>query len=292
MQAADNERAACKAEAVVLPADGHVHNEWSYDAPRGSMERTCARAVELGLPAVAFTEHADHTRWTVADGELDGFEHLQALVEDDAVSPPPLDRDGYLESVQRCRELFPDLRIISGVELGEPHWHSGAAEDLLSSGSFDRVLGSLHCLPVGTRFCEVAGLYRTRDAGDVLREYLAEIPRLIGGFASFAVLAHIDYAVRDWPTQAGPFDPSVFEDEFRHALRELAGTGRALEVNTRGPMRPEIVGWWREEGGDSVSFGSDAHDPTGLARLFADTAAMVEAHGFRPGRHSYDFWIR
>ena len=41
---------------AVLPAGGHVHSEWSWDAYVGSMERTCARAVELGLPAVAFTE--------------------------------------------------------------------------------------------------------------------------------------------------------------------------------------------------------------------------------------------
>ena len=40
---------------VIQPADGHVHTEFSWDAPGGSMERTCARAVHLGLPAVAFT---------------------------------------------------------------------------------------------------------------------------------------------------------------------------------------------------------------------------------------------
>ena len=30
------------------------------------MERSCALAVELGLPSVAFTEDADHTVWTRA----------------------------------------------------------------------------------------------------------------------------------------------------------------------------------------------------------------------------------
>lgn len=34
------------------------------------------------------------------------------------------------------------------------------------------------------------------------------------------------------------------------------------------------------------------HDPTLLTRGFAEAAAMVESHGFRPGRHPYDFWIR
>jgi hypothetical protein len=30
------------------PPDGHVHTEWSWDTTVGSMEQTCARAVDLG----------------------------------------------------------------------------------------------------------------------------------------------------------------------------------------------------------------------------------------------------
>lgn len=255
------------------------------------MERTCARAVELGLPAVAFTEHADYTPWAVREGELDDHPHLKAFVtEEGSVAPPTLELDGYLECVQRCRDRFPDLRIISGVELGEPHWHSDVAADLLKAGEFDRVLGSLHCLPDEARFCEPPGLYRRRPAAEVVRAYLAEIPRLISGFDAFAVLAHIDYAVRSWPAKAGPFDPHGFEDDFRHALRALADGGRALEVNTRGQVHPEIIRWWHEEGGTEITFGSDAHDPTALGRGFGEAVAVVEASGFRPGKHPQDFW--
>ena len=280
-------------EFVVLPADDHVHSEWSWDAPGGSMERTCARALDLGLPAVAFTEHADYTAWIVLAGELDDHEHLKAFVTSDGtLAPPALDLDGYLECVQRCRDQFPQLRIISGVELGEPHWHSGVAASLLKAGQFDRVLGSLHCLPFEAGFSEPPNLYRRRSAAEVVREYLAEVPRLIKGFDAFAVLAHIDYAVRFWPSQAGPFDPREFEDEFRHALRELADSGRALEVNTRGQVHPEIIRWWRDEGGTAITFGSDAHDPTALAHGFHEAVAVVEAHGFTSGRHTHDFWTR
>jgi histidinol-phosphatase (PHP family) len=257
------------------------------------MERTCARAVDLGLAAVAFTEHADYTSWTVLASDLDEHEHLKAFVTPDGtLTPPNMDLNGYLECVQRCRDRFPDLRIISGVELGEPHWHSGVAGRLLEAGHFDRVLGSLHCLPVDQRFCEPPELYKQRPAATVIREYLAEIPRLITSSDAFAVLAHIDYPVRHWPAQAGRFDPNAFEDEFRHALRVLADSDRALEVNTQVPLHPEIVRWWREEGGIAISFGSDAHDPTALAHGFTEAAAMVEAHGFRPGGHPYDFWTR
>jgi hypothetical protein len=42
----------------------------------------------------------------------------------------------------------------------------------------------------------------------------------------------------------------------------------------------------------SGHFGSDAHEPAELARGFGEAAALVEAHGFRPGRHPYDVWMR
>jgi histidinol-phosphatase (PHP family) len=278
---------------MVLPADGHVHSEWSWDAPGGSMERTCARAVDIGLTAVAFTEHVDFTTWVVLASDLDEHEHLKAFATPDGMlTPPPIDLNGYLECVRRCRDTFPSLRIISGVELGEPHWHSDVAARLLDAGQFDRVLGSLHCLPIGQRFSEMPNLYRQRQAAEVVRDYLGEIPRLVKGSDAFGVLAHIDYPVRYWPAHAGPFDPNAFQDEFRHALRVLADSGRALEVNTRGQLHPEIVRWWRDEGGDAVTFGSDAHSPAALAHGFVEAASMVEAHGFRPGAHPYDFWTR
>lgn len=277
---------------MILPADSHVHSEYSWDALDGSMERTCERAVEMGLPTVAFTEHMDFTSWEVMDRHLPENAHLASLADADGkLTPPPFDVAGYLASVERCRDRFPGLRIITGVELGEPHRNGATAARLLAAGNFERILGSLHCVPSGDdRFDEPPGLFRRGEAAQVVRDYLAEIVHVITGSDLFSVLAHIDYAVRSWPAEAGPFDPRDFEDEFRHALRALAGTGRALEVNTRLPMDPAILRWWREEGGEAVTFGSDAHAPAGLARRFGEAVDMVEAHGFRPGRHPYDIW--
>jgi histidinol-phosphatase (PHP family) len=150
----------------------------------------------------------------------------------------------------------------------------------------------VHCLPFEGQFAEPPNLYRRRPAAEVVREYLAEIAGLVSGCDAFAVLAHIDYAVRSWPVQAGRFDPRAFEDDFRHALRVLAESDRALEVNTREQVHPEIIDWWREEGGKAIAFGSDAHDPSALAHRFTEAVSVVEAFGFRPGRDAHDFWTR
>jgi histidinol-phosphatase (PHP family) len=275
-----------------LPADGHVHSEWSWDAPGGSMERTCARAVEIGLGCLAFTEHADFTSWTLLASRLPaGFR--AEVRPDGVVVPSAFDVDGYLECLQRCRDLYPGLRILSGVELSEPHWYRRQTAQVLKLGEFDRVLGSVHSLPSGdSRYREISDCYRERTAAEVVREYLAEVTRMVTGSDAFAVLAHIDYAVRYWPGDAGEYDPHAFEDDYREVLRALASTSRVLEVNTRVPLHPLIVRWWHEAGGDAVAFASDAHHPAALARDFSSAAAMVRAHGFRPGRDPYDLWMR
>jgi histidinol-phosphatase (PHP family) len=259
------------------------------------MERTCQRAADMGLPAVAFTDHADYTPWSVPPGVPSTAKYLLAHVGTDGLlRPPELVVDRYLESIERCRDLFPGLRILSGVELGEPHWHAGAVAALLGAGRFDRVLGSLHSLPMpdGERYAELGTVMRLRPPADVVRRYLAEIPRLLEGSGAFSVLAHIDYPARYWSAEAGPFDAGAFEEEFRHALRVLAGTDRALEINTRRPVGTQIVRWWHEAGGTAVTFGSDAHRPENLARRFTDAAAIAQACGFRPGQDPYDPWPR
>lgn len=188
---------------------------------------------------------------------------------------PPFDVDGYLAAIDRCRHEHPELRILTGVEFGQPHLWDDQAASLLRSGVIDRVNGSLHMLPFsdGDR-TEPTTLYRHRPADEVMSAYLAEIPKMVAGSDSFAVFTHIDYAVRSWPVlAAGPFDPHRFEEGFRGAMRAIAESGRALEMNTR-RLWPWIPQWWAQEGGREVSFGSDAHEAGTLAANFPEAMAM------------------
>jgi histidinol-phosphatase (PHP family) len=277
-----------------LPGDGHVHSEWSWDTVTGSMLESCARAVDLGLPSIAFTEHADLTPWRVpaefAPTLPDRIRvHLGA---DHVLAPPALDVDGYLDCVAACRDRFPGLRIRTGIELGEPHWHPDAVRALLAGGRFDRVLGSVHSLRTADGDVMVDLGYAARPAAEVVRGYLAVALALVRECTDFAVLAHVDYAIRAWPAAAGPFDVHAFEDEFRAVLVALAGQDRALEVNTRLPLPPVLLRWWAESGGGAVSFGSDAHDPAKVGHGFAGAAALAESCGFRPQADPGEFWTR
>ncbi len=167
------------------------------------MDDTCARAVEMGLPAIAFTEHVDNTPFRA--GYL--VDNFGDLVSDGILTAPKLDVAGYLDCVERCRAKYRNLRILTGMEVGQPHRHHDEVADLLATGTFDRVIGSLHCLTDGGEFAEPFDLIARRPADTMFRDYLTEIPHMVAESPLFTVLAHIDYPVRSWPADAKPFHP-------------------------------------------------------------------------------------
>jgi len=249
--------------------------------------------MQIGLPALAFTEHLDITGWAIEPQDLPY--QLHGLVAEGFLAPPLLEAEDYLDSVERCRSRFPELQILTGVEFGQPHLDEARARQVIDLDALDRVNGSLHTIPItdepDSLRSEPYTLFRQWPADQVIRAYLAEVPRMVAGASVFTVFCHIEYAVRYWPTeQEGPFDPKRFEDEFRQAMRVIAATDRALELNIGGPIRPWIPQWWREEGGRAITIASDAHAPEGLARNFYEAMAMAEHFGFRPGRRPQDVW--
>ena len=84
------------------------------------MLHSCEQAVAAGLPGVAFTDHLDFTTWTDGDriGTMDLDPHRYARMH-------LLDVAGYLTALDDCRQRFPELRIFSGVEIGEAATRAG-----------------------------------------------------------------------------------------------------------------------------------------------------------------------
>jgi len=256
----------------------HVHTEWSWDAPRGHMERSCERAIEIGLPALAFTEHAD---W--------------ALVHEGQHS---VDIVGYLDAVERCRAKFKGLRILTGVELGEPHLFPRETAEVLAAAPLDHVLGSIHSIRIGGELLD-ASQFRKKEGLDfphAVREYFRETLAMVDSDQPFETLAHIDYPKRYWVDGAAPYREEDYEEEIRAILASAVRSGRVLEVNTtRGSILcPDItvVRWWRELGGQAVSFGADAHQPDKVGAGFELATQMVQAAGFKPAKDPMALWRR
>ena len=244
------------------------------------------RSLELGVPAVAFTEHLDFSDYGPGDaiaaaGIKPGWW--------DAMRP--LDVTGYLASIEECRHRFPSLRILSGVEVGEPHLFAGSVAAVLAAGSFDRVLGSLHALAWEGRQVNSSSLFKVLAPAEVMRRYLTEVVALVEGSGAFEILAHVDYPRRHWPAGAGPYPEAGLEEEYRAVLHALASSGRVLEINTFSPLvSVRLLRWWRDEGGRAASFGSDAHVTSRVADKFRQAVEIAEAAGFGRGRDPADFW--
>jgi histidinol-phosphatase (PHP family) len=242
------------------------------------MEESCRRAVRIGVPAIAFTEHADY----VPDA-------------------PQLEVQAYAESVERCRSLFPEIRIVTGVELGEPHRFRAEADALLSSYDFDLVLGSCHSISAGNELVWIGepGRLSPGVAHQNVRAFFEETLSLVERAPVFAALTHLDLPKRYWPHSQLLYSEDAFEAEIRAVLVAAARAGLALEINTNagqlahGPCPDrEVVEWWREAGGTAVTFGSDAHRADGILSGFQLASAIAEAAGFRPARHQFGFWLR
>jgi histidinol-phosphatase (PHP family) len=242
------------------------------------MERSCERAIEIGLPALAFTEHAD---WV--------------LVHEGQHS---VDIAGYLDAVERCRAKFKSLRILTGVELGEPHLFPRETAEVLAAAPLDQVLGSIHSIRYDGELVD-ASQFRTHEGIDfpkAVREYFREVLAMVDSDQPFETLAHIDYPKRYWLDTEAPYHEEDYKEEIRAILSSAARSGRVLEVNTtRGDtLCPDIkvVRWWRELGGQAVSYGSDAHQPDRVAAGFERATQMVEAVGFKPARDPMALWRR
>ena len=195
------------------------------------MVRSCEQAIAIGLPSIAFTEHLEFTVGGAGDAIL-------ATATDRRWwgRIKPLNVTGYMASIENCRQRFPGLRILSGVEAGEPHLFGASAGAIVGAHSFDRVLGSLHAVPYNGRLVAADALFGPMSADDVMRYYLTELVALIEGSGLFQVLAHLDFPRRYWPKGPHLYREEPFEEEYRAALRALAASGRVLEINTKTPL--------------------------------------------------------
>ena len=229
------------------------------------MEEMCRAALTLGLPEIGFTEHYD----LLPDDPCYAFFRA----------------DAWWEELERCRSQFSgDLRIRAGIELGEPHRFAEDMESLLSTFEWDYSLGSLHW--VGDELIFDHNYFR-RSPDLAYREYFLELAQM-AALGGFDVLAHMDVVKRYGFNAYGFYDPLSFEPEIRKVLRACVSGGIALEVNTAmlrrpvnqtSPVRP-ILDWYREEGGQWITFGSDAHHPDHIGYGLHEVVSAVRGAGF------------
>ncbi|MCS7284036.1 MAG: histidinol-phosphatase HisJ family protein [Anaerolineae bacterium] len=250
-----------------FPPDYHIHTRFSFDS-RSSVEEVCEAALARGMTEIAVTDHVDLNPLDGGYGFFQSEEQWWALKEGQAKW------NGRLT-----------LRI--GLECGEPHLFREEIRRILAAHEYDVVLGSLHW--IGDRPTETADFFQGLTLEEGVSLYFAELAR-VAEEADYDVLAHLDIIRRAVYRRfgSGELDLRPFEAQVRRVLRAVAERGKGLEVNTsfrrRGMGKPgpsvEVLRWFREEGGQFVTLGSDAHRPQDVGADFSEAVAMVRAAGF------------
>ena len=220
--------------------DYHVHSTCSGDG-KASIDEMCARAVELGIREIAFTEHVVYNPADVCFGRFD------------------LDR--YRSEIDAARRKF-DLTILTGIEFCDPHVYPSELA-IARTWGLDIIMGSVHW--VGDAMISVdsfAGL----DVMETYHRYFDEVLKAVqtGGFD---VLAHFDLVKRFGARHVGPFRLQPFKGQVTAILEVMIERKIALELNTSGLRQPcgemfpgrETLELYRKLGGRLVTIGSDSH---------------------------------
>lgn len=244
--------------------DYHVHSTCSGDG-HVSMADMCAKAVELGITEIAFTEHLDNNPADICYGTFDP--------------------DFYLAEIESVREKFGgQLMILTGVEFGEPHLYRDQLRELQDADWPDVILGSMHW--IGDLIIAVDG-FGDADMDELYCGYFDEVLKMVEA-GGFDVLAHFDLVKRFGVKYAGPFRIEPFKDQIAVILETIIKQGIALEVNTSGLRQPcnepfpslETLKLYRDLGGKLVTIGSDSHRLEQLGFGLKDGLEMIRTVGF------------
>lgn len=223
--------------------DYHVHTNNSMDC-KTPMAEMCARACELGLKEIAFTDHFNNHMLDIDVGYYDP--------------------ERYFKDIEICRKAYPALTILAGIEVGEPHRWWRKVAPVLEGYPYDIVLGSLHWVRNDSMFNP--GYFRARPPEQAFGDYFAELAQMVA-HGGFDVLAHVDVPKRVGFDVYRQFDTHAFEDAIRLVWRRCIENGITPEINTRALRLPvnelhpaaDALRWYAEMGGKTLTLGSDAH---------------------------------
>lgn len=267
--------------------DYHIHPDFSPDA-QGSIEQFCERAVVIGMQEVCFTTHYE------PDPVRAGIERV--IVQGNPVAVDSDWPERYLAEIERCRRRFPELTVVSGVEVGYELGLEGKIANFLSRYRFDFVLGAIHCLDhVAITSRKELDDFQTRlkpmGAGYLARRYF-EYVRAAADSRLFDCLAHLDIWRKYISSGIGAEFESAIQPWVTPMLEAIVRSGVGLEINTsalrRGDSEPypaAAIVWQAVKLGVRVfTIGSDAHRPEELGDSIDCAYQLLTSFGMKPAR--------
>jgi histidinol-phosphatase (PHP family) len=251
-----------------MHTDFHLHTDFSGDSTTPMVEMI-ERGIAMGIKIMCFTEHMD---LDYIDCGLD-FE---------------LDTLSYYNKFLELKEHYKSqITLLFGVELGlQPHLTS-LYEELTTAYPFDFIIGSSHL--VNHQDPYYPEFFQSRGEQQGFDDYFQSVLDNLKAFSNFDVYGHLDYIVRYSPNQNKYFSYNQYKEILDEILNCLIEKGIGLECNTSGLKyglghphpNEDILGRYRQLGGEILTVGSDAHAPAQIGYEFSRIRDLLISCGFQ-----------
>ena len=233
----------------ILP-DTHIHSENSFDA-ENSVRELCLSAIEKDISVIAITDHMEAPEIKLGDRSVFGnmMKQISKSVSDAEAA---------------AKEFDGKLKVLRGIELGEPMHEPKLTKKAMAIADFDFILASIHNIKDTEDFYYLE--YNESNVPKLLKRYFDELLDTAQN-ADFDSLAHLTYPLRYIIERTGirP-DLDEYSGVIDDILKAVIKRDKALEINTSGIRSigvtlPDIklIKRFRELGGKYVTIGSDAH---------------------------------
>lgn len=252
--------------------DTHVHSQNSFDG-ESTVREICNAALGKGIGTVTITDHMEAPEIRLGDRSVYGNAVKQIT-----------------KSVKDVEALAPEfegrVRLLRGMELGEPMHMPKLTRKAMEIADFDFILASVHNLKDMEDFYYLE--YDSSNTDKLLKMYFDELLDTAEN-ADFDSIAHLTYPLRYVYERTDiKVDLDKHIDAIDSIFKALIKREKALEINTSGLFKkmavtmPDInlVRRFRELGGKYITLGSDAHNCKDLAQGIEQGIELAKVCGF------------
>ena len=239
--------------------DYHMHTRVSFDGHDTGIAMAQA-AKAPGLKEICFTDHLDY----------------DPLGRDPDLA---FDTQAYLDAYEGL--YHPQVEIYRGIEFGMMPDNMDVFEEDLKRYPFDFVIGSAHFIENLDIYYEE--FWQGKTAHTAFLQTLEQTLECIKVHDAYDVLGHLTYAGKQ-PHNPGhkPVLYRDFREVIDETLRILVQNGKGMEINTSGMDKcgaflPDetILRRFKELGGEIITVGSDAHDPSRVGQYCQQACELV-----------------
>lgn len=261
-----------------MKVDYHIHSEFSHDSVY-PMEQILQDAIASGVDEVCFTEHVDY-------GVKDDWDRGHPFVERDGYVMYNANYPVYLARLRELQAKYAGkITAKAGLEYGVQVQTIPQYEALYKKYPLDFILLSIH--QVDNKEFWTQAYQREHTQREYNERYYQELLDVVRQFKHYSVLAHMDLIVRYDKQGRYPFE--AVKDYVAEILKTVIADGKGIELNTsyhrygldETTPSADILRLYRDLGGELLTIGSDTHRPGQVGGYFAESCALLKAHGFR-----------